>query len=253
VTVKLSASIMAHVDRSREATELWADLVYGVDRNVSISWDMIQPASGDADRVWGTARVGWSLGLATEGGTHHVLIQDDALVCADFLAGLEQALAFVPENAIVSPYLGKAINVPTRWETVANRATAAGARWIRSDTVMWGVCLVMPTALIPEMVAWADKRSGRPDDMRVGGFAKANGLEVWYPWPSLVDHRADMASLTKHRARDRVARRFHTGSALELDWSGPVVTDPVLARRTAGRSGPSQRVEDSRLSRHGTQ
>jgi hypothetical protein len=249
VTVKLSASIMAHVDRDREVAQLFADL----DRSVSIAWDNVRPASGDAERIWANARIAWSLHLAEPEATHHVLIQDDARVCTNFLAGLEKALAFVPENAIVSPYLGIGANVPARWETVANQATAAGARWVRSDTVMWGVCLVMPTALIPDMIAWADRKAGIPDDMRVGGFAKRHGLEVWYPWPSLVDHRADMPSLTKHRARERVARRFLGGSALALDWSGPVVTDPILARRTAGRSGPSQRVEDSRLSRHGAQ
>jgi hypothetical protein len=246
VTVKLSASIMAHVDRGREVAQLFAEL----DMTVSIAWDHDRPASGDAERIWRNARTAWE--MAAPGATHHVLIQDDALVCADFLAGLEKALAFVPPDAIVSPYLGMGSNVPARWETVANRATAAGARWIRSDTVMWGVCLVMPTALIPDMITWADRKAGIPDDMRVGGYAKRHGLEVWYPWPSLVDHRADMASLTKHRARERVARRFLSRSALALDWSGEVVTDPILARRTAGRSGPSQRVADSRLSRDGT-
>ena len=140
-------------------------------------------------------------------------------------------------------------NVPARWERAANRATSAGARWIRSDTVMWGVCLVMPTALIPDMVAWADRKAGIPDDMRVGGYAKKHGLEVWYPWPSLVDHRT-VPSLTKHRARERVARRFHSGSALDLDWGGPVITDNMLARRTASHSGPRGSWHTDAQSRH---
>jgi hypothetical protein len=235
VTIKVSASIMAHPDRGPEVFEL----VKNLDAEVSTIWDLNGPASGNADRIWGTARRAWLSYRAT--ATHHVLIQDDAIVCPDFLAGLEQALEHVPETAIVSPYLGQASNVPARWERAAARATSGGARWIRSDTVMWGVCLVAPTAIIPEMVAWADRRAGIPDDMRVGGYAKKLGLEVWYTWPSLVDHRT-IPSLTKHRARERVARRFHGGSALNLDWGGPVITDPLLARRTAGRSGPSQRV-----------
>lgn len=232
----LSAAIMAHTSRAREVGEVWADLVHGLDTQVPIAWDMVKPASGNADRIWANARAAWL--MAAPDATHHALIQDDAIVCAEFLAGLEAALTHVPPEAIVSPYLGQASNVPARWEAMAGRATSAGARWIRTDTVMWGVCLVMPTKLIPEMIEWADKRAGIPDDMRVGGYAKRFGREVWYPWPSLVDHRTDLASLTKHRARERVARRFHTGSALDVDWGGAVITDPLLARRTAGRSGP---------------
>lgn len=234
--IEVSAAIMAHPSRDLEVVALLDRL----DRQVSISWDREGPASGNHDRVWRNARAAWLSYDAM--ATHHVLLQDDALVCEDLLAGLQRALAYVPENAIVSPYLGTGNNVPMRWKTVTDRAIGAGARWIRSDTVMWGVCLVVPTALIPEMIAWCDRKAGRPDDMRVGGWARNRGMEVWYPWPSLVDHHSVLPSLTKHRARTRVARRFHEGSALDLDWGGPVVTDMMLARHTAGRSGPSQRV-----------
>lgn len=229
--VSVSAAIMAHPTRDLEV----ASLLGRLDREVSISWDREGAPSGNHDRVWRNARSAWLMYDAT--ASHHVLLQDDARPCQHFLRGLEEALRYVPADAIVSPYLGMARNVPARWEHVANRATSAGARWIRSDTVMWGVCLVAPTALIPEMIAWCDRKAGRPDDMRVSGFAKAMGLEVWYPWPSLVDH-ARIPSITKHNARDRQARRWLPGSALDLDWGGPVVTDTMLARRTAGRSGP---------------
>ena len=231
--MKLSASIMAHPDRQAEVGRLLSAL----DRDVPVYWDDEGKASGNGDRVWRTARGGWS--LADPAADWHALIQDDALPCADFLAGLELALEHVPPDAVVSPYLGTGRNVPIRWEAMARAADSAGAPWVRSQKLMWGVCIVLPVKLIGEMITHSDKRAGVPDDMRVAGWAERTRREVWYTWPSLVDHRP-VPSLTKHRAHDRVARRHHQGSALEINWTGHAVTDPMLARRNPDRSGPSR-------------
>jgi hypothetical protein len=231
--VKLSASIMAHPDREAEVGQLLAAL----DRPVPVHWDNEGPPSGQADRVWRTARAAWL--MADPAADWHALIQDDAVPCADLLAGLERALEHVPADAVVSCYLGTGRTVPIRWEALARAADTAGASWVRTQKLMWGVCVLLPVALIPEMIGRADRRVGIPDDMRVAGWAEKTGYEVWYSWPSLVDHRK-VPSLTKHRAPDRVARRWHSGSALDLGWTGSVITDPMLARRRADRSGPTR-------------
>jgi hypothetical protein len=240
--VKLSASVMAHHAREAEVGQLLAAL----DRAVPVHWDEDDgPPNGKADRVWRTARGAWL--LADPAADWHAVIQDDAVPCADLLAGLERALEHVPADAVVSPYLGTGRTVPIRWEALARAATSAGASWVRTQKLMWGVCIILPVQLIPEMIERADRRAGVPDDMRVAGWAEKTGREVWYPWPSLVDHRR-VPSLTKHRAADRVARRWHTGSALDLGWSGSVITDPILARRRPERSGPT-RIRSTRRTR----
>lgn len=230
--MKLSASIMAHPDRTAVVGELLTQL----DREVPVYWDPEGRASGKGDRVWRTARAAWQ--MADPEADWHVLIQDDALPCADLLAGLERALETVPRDAVVCPYLGKGRTVPRRWENLARRASAEGASWVRSEKLMWGVCIVAPVHLLPEMIAWADRRAGVADDMRVAGWIAHRQGEVWYPWPSLVDHKP-VPSLTKHRAADRRAQRHHEGSALSLSWSGPVVTDPMLKLHRGPRSGPT--------------
>lgn len=234
--MKLSASIMAHPDRAGEVDILRRAL--GTSHGVTpVAWDDEGPPSGNADRVWRTARRAWS--LADPQADWHVLLQDDALPCPDLLAGLERALAYAPPDAVVSPYLGTGRNVPIRWEAVARAADSAGADWVRSNKLMWGVCIVLPVALIPEMTAYADRRAGVPDDMRVAGWADRTQREVWYTWPSLVDH-LPIPSLTKHKAKERAARTWHSGSALEINWTSRSVTDPMLARRSPARSGPSR-------------
>lgn len=236
--MRISASVMAHPDRAGEVKRL----LVGLDRPVPIAWDDEGPPSGNADRVWRTARAAWL--LADPHADWHVLLQDDAVPCEDFMAGMERALTFVPPDAVVSPYLGTGRNVPIRWEAMARAADTSGATWVRSQKLMWGVCIVLPVALIPSMIAYADQRAGVPDDMRVAGWAERTGHDVWYTWPSLVDH-LPVPSLTKHKARERVARRWHSGSALEINWTGHALTDPILARRRPLRSGPS-RVRSAR-------
>lgn len=232
--MRLSASIMAHPDRSAEVDRLRRAL--GLSHGVTpVHWDPEGKPSGNGDRIWRQARAGWQ--MADPDADFHALIQDDAVPCADFLAGLERALEYVPPDAVVCPYLGTGRNVPIRWEALALAAERAGASWARSEKLMWGVCIVLPTKLIPEMITWADRRYGISDDMRVAGWSEKRRGEVWYTWPSLVDH-LPVPSLTKHRAADRRARRHHEGSALDVVWSGPVVTDPMMARRRLSRSGP---------------
>lgn len=229
--MKLSASVMAHPAREAEVATLLAAL----DRPVPVAWDDEGSPSGNADRVWRTARRGWQ--MADQCADWHVLIQDDAVPCADMLAGLERALAFVPQDAVVSAYLGTGRNVPMRWEALARAADTAGVHWVRTLKLMWGVCIALPVPLIGEMIAHADRKPGVPDDMRVAGYAERYGREVWYPWPSLVDH-LPVPSLTKHRAADRRARRHLDGSAINVNWTARFVTDPMLARRYPDRSGP---------------
>lgn len=229
--MKVSASIMAHPDR----TEFVEELADSLDREVPVAWDNEGPPSGKGDRVWRTARSAWQ--MFDPAADFHVLIQDDALVCEDFLAGLEVALEHVPDHALVSMYLGQGRNVPARWGVMANKARTTGASWVRSYTLMWGVSLAVPTRFIPDMIKWCDRKAGMPDDMRVGRWFQRQKIDTWYTWPSLADHRRT-ESLTKHRQVERVAVHHHKGSALELDWSGPTVMDPMIIRRRGPRSGP---------------
>ena len=222
-------TVTMYLQRAMAANDLAAQL------GVPVIWDQEGPAGGNGDRVWRTARQVWQ--AYDPAAEWHVLVQDDALPCRDFLPGLARALDHVSQHALVSPYLGKGRNVTLRWGNMADRADREGASWVRSLKLMWGVCLAAPIELIPEMIAWCDRKAGMPDDMRVGRWFERAGLEVWYTWPSLVNH-ATVPSLTKHRAADRVARRVHQGSALDLDWSGPSVFDPMTMRARGPRSAP---------------
>lgn len=231
---RISAAIMAHPSRAILVDDLRSQL----DRDVPVVWDEDErrPGLGGGDRIWAVARQAW---IAYDPQADwHVLLQDDALVCRDFMAGLEKALEFVDDGALVSPFLGKGRNVGPRWSTLGRLADAISATWIRSYTPLWGVCLVASVRCIDEMVAWCDQQRRMPDDMRVGRWFQSQHRETWYTWPSLVDHHSvkDVPSLARGYKSERVALRFHEGSALRLPWGKLAVDDPEALRRRENRA-----------------
>jgi hypothetical protein len=233
---------MAHPDRAEQVAELLDHL----GRPVRVHYDTEGPASGNADRVWRTARGGWL--MHDPDADYHLLLQDDAVVCQHLLTGLEVALEHVPPGAVVSPYLGRGGATPHRWRTMAADANRLGASWVVSSKLMWGVGIALPVSRIAEMIDMVDRWVHVTDDMRVAGWAEKTRTEVWYTWPSLIDHRP-VPSLTKHHAKERRAERHHMASALDLDWRGPVVRDPMLVRSRRHTSGPTANRKVTSLER----
>lgn len=211
---KVSVSIMAHPDRAHHVETLQAAL----GARVPVGWDEEGPPRRDPDRIWRTARRAWE--LRDPAADWHLLLQDDAIVAANLLDELPGALEQVPQRAVVSLYLGDGRPLSATWGQVTAEAQNVGASWIVAPRVMWGVGVLVRTAMIPDMLSWCDRQHGIADDMRVGRWGQRSRLETWYTWPCLVDH-PDGGSLIGHGG-GRTARSFRR-DARGADWSGPIV------------------------------
>lgn len=231
--MKLSVAVMAHRKREHLIPELVDRLGITDDQVV---WDRRN------DR-WDTGRRAWEAHDPT--ATHHLVLQDDALVCQDLIAGLEQALEYVPAEALVSLYTGTRRPMSSVVEQAVGRARAADAAWIVMRALNWGVAFLAPVGSIGDMLTWGDRQSYPNYDRRAGRYYYlVECWPVWCTWPSLVDHRADTDSLCGH-GPGRVAHQFlgEDRSALDIDWaSGHVEMDGMeaLARYRArnARKGP---------------
>lgn len=217
--MKLSAVIMAHPDRRARAEAVQARL----DRPTEIVWD-------ETHNVWDTGRRAM---LAYDPEcTHHAVVQDDVLVPRDLLAGIERALEHVPEGAPLGGYIGRIRPCPHQMEKVTARANRHAASWIVLPEPIWGPLIVVPTACIPEMVEFCKGLTGmRNYDLRISRYFVEKQIDVWFPWPSIVDH-ADGPSLIIGRSatdrrsgQTRVAYKFcgEDTSVLDLDFSGPII------------------------------
>jgi hypothetical protein len=211
--VKLSAAIMAHPSR--------VDWVKHLQRRLGLPSDRVVWDRGRG--IWDTASRAWT--HHAPDATHHLVIQDDALVCRDLLAGLERGIDSV-SGRFLCLYVGTphdGAKGAAKVDRLTARADAEHASWIALGSSRWGLATVLPVAVIDEMLRWSQGRT-EPDDQRIGLFCRDRmAWKAWHPWPSLVDHRSE-GSLVGHSRT--VARRFigEDASALDFDWTGPVVS-----------------------------
>ncbi len=219
--ISMSVAIMAHPKRRKQVDHVLAQL--GVD--VPIVWDRKN------DR-WDTGRR--SMLAYDPACSHHLVIQDDCLVCKDLIPGVIKAVEHMPEDSPLCLYMGKRRPREHFVVRAAAQADEGGASFITMRNLNWGPGIVVPTNIIPEMIAYCDPLVDVLNyDKRLSRYWQfAVGKRVWYTYPSLLDH-ADGPSLvpgrlgtnrTDHR-HARVAHRFlgEERSALSLDWDGPVI------------------------------
>lgn len=214
--VSLSASIMAHPVRSDAVEELQAAL----DRPVDAVYDVKAQPSPDPRQRWATGKAAWE--SFDPNADWHIVIQDDALVCEDFLAGFEVALAEIGTEGLVSAYTGTGRPDQANVKRAIKDADKRGYNWLHTWSLNWGVAFAVPTSTIPAMLEWSDRkaRETKNYDMRIGQYYRdILGWRTWYTSPSLANHR-DSESLVGHgQGGNRVAHRALTGSALGVDWS----------------------------------
>jgi hypothetical protein len=135
-----------------------------------------------------------------EEATHHLVLQDDSILCRDFLKELEKQIEQRP-NHIISLYYGNRLRAR---ELAENNFKNGG---VEADWLWWGLAVVVPTKLIPDLIKYADNIDIPQDDTRMAMFIRNRGLKVWYPLPSLVDHR-NVGSLIGDNGVRRIAFKF---------------------------------------------
>lgn len=213
--MRMSVSIMAHPVRSAEAEELRGWL-----GDVPIVYDTNPEPSADPRQRWDTGKAAWM--EHDPSADWHMVIQDDALVCEDMIAGMESALTVLGPDGLVSAYTGKGRPNQLSVRNALNTARIHKWQWTHTWSLNWGVAIIAPVSTIPDMLEWCSRpaREMTNYDMRIGQYYR--DIVHWrtrYTIPSLADHR-DTFSLVGHgQGGYRVAHNALTGSALDIDWS----------------------------------
>ena len=119
---------------------------------------------------------------------YHVVIQDDCIVCDDFYnracAYLEKAQG-LPVSFFYSQSKFYAKFSKERQETGA----------IIKKAIYGGLAICLPTKLIPAMIEFYEKQKIPFDDHRIGLFCMDRKLNIYNPFPCLIDHRQNHMSL----------------------------------------------------------
>lgn len=220
--IKVSTAIMAHPRRKKFVDELVKDL----DRDVEVVWDRY-------NNRWDTGSR--ALLSYDSNATHHLVVQDDALVCRDLCAGMEEALGRLSSIKKPTPlglYMGR------RFRKQCRMYDTSTVSWFTMP-LYWGVAIVLPVELIDKAVQWGNRHPGISNyDLRISEYLKSRQVPVWHPWPSMVDHRLSPSLVPGRGVRGRYAAQFlgRDASALDHDWSGKVVHNLDRIKAT-GRVG----------------
>lgn len=205
-------SVMAHPSRADAVERLLPRL--SLDPAL-VAWDRKN------DR-WDTGRRAWE--MHDPHAEFHLVVQDDALVAKDLLAGVAKATEFLPQDAIASLYVGTRRPLAFKVEKAVQHARSLKPSWIVMPGLNWGVAILVPTSQIEQMLVWCDKQDYPNYDRRIGRyFVDVKRWHTWCTWPSLVDH-SDGESLCGH-GEGRKAHHFvgEDTSALGVDFSRPPI------------------------------
>lgn len=218
--MSVSVVVMAHPKRAAAAEALAAEL-----GGCPIVWDQVGKVAETCHRA---------LQAYDPDATHHLIVQDDAILARDVLAATEQASDACGPKMPFSLYTGWTKPRVAVGDLV-RRALPQGIPWVELAGPIWGVAIAHPVALLPTVLDWYGQFKIPQDDSRLARCYGVMGVYHRFLTTSIVDHDPGKASLTKpgFLLDTRHAEAFvgRDASALEIDYHGPVLKHPSLRRR----------------------
>lgn len=202
----LSISIQAHIAREKffpYFKEKLGDVPFSVDDGTL--------------GVWGNRKK--ALELAGE-SKYHLVIQDDALLCEDFLAKANEFIyqmddLFPDEIHAFQFYHGHQPQFIRESEMVVGRERG----FVKRRNLFWGVAIATPTNRIDDMIAYGNTYPSRQDDTKIKGWLRTRKIPIIWPVPCLVDHRQthETQSLVPGNNRNRFSPYFIDRATFGID------------------------------------
>lgn len=172
-----SLAIMAHEERAE-----WFPSLRDVLGEVPFFIDSGGPGDPGNLGVWGNCRRAW-LSYDPE-AEWHLVLQDDSILCGDFLRKLAGVLTSLGEQDFaLSLYAGE------RYRAKVAAAVRLKRPYIIGNNILNENALGMRTRHVADMVKYCDLRQATTDRY-IQAFCRRRNLLIYSPLPSLVDHRA---------------------------------------------------------------
>ena len=178
------------------------------------------------DGPWPAGQQAWE--HRSPKATHHLVLEDDSLVCRDLYEGAKAMVRAVP-NAPVMLYA----TTPPGADGAYRHALATGRHWVLTHG-FWTVAPILPVDLIDPILDWARNHT-RPDwddsyDKRLSVAVQVLGIDSMVAVPSPVSHDWSIPSIRGHdHMKDswQPIPSLGVASALDVDW-GRGADDPVI-------------------------
>jgi hypothetical protein len=217
--IHLSAAVMTHPSRREQAEHLR-------DRYPELELAIVMdPAPENGSSALRTSMVAWS--AVADGATHHLVLQDDAAPCEDFLPKLKAAIAAAPDDAVcLFTEWGSETSYLVRLALMHNLAWAEVV-----DHYVPTVALAMPAPLASGFGKFSGF-DGPQDDYAVRMFLAGKGVRARITAPNLVDH-GTLPTLfdiyqTQHPLGPRHSVCPWPSGLAGVDWAGEPLALPAI-------------------------
>ena len=191
---RVSVSIMMHPSRKKYLPYLKKKL-----GNVPVA--MATDAS-----IWNTCKKAWL--LFDPKAEYHFVIQDDAIIGKNFYEHVEGLISNGSEY-VYNLYLGK-----PRFRSAVKRAKDKKKGYIRKSNIHHEIALGFPTKHIEKMVKYVDQINTAENinhDKTINRYVRENNMVVFFPLPSLIDHRAEESLHTMNRGHYKAKALWFIG------------------------------------------
>ena len=215
---RLSIAIMAVPERRALVFELLEIL----NKRVPVLWDIgHKGAKWNAERAWSSI---------SGNATHHLVLQDDAIPCRNFISLAENALDH-SDDALVTFF-------NPRKEIV--KAKERGDSWVRMTSFQWAQATALPVGRVSQFLRWSKNSLSKEyphDDVALGIFAELADLPIYCTVPNLVDHRNPKevkSDLGHNTPSSRTSYDFLADQdGYKIDWSKGL-KNPLIIRYPSG-------------------
>lgn len=227
MTRSVSVAVMAHPARR----DLVHNLLERLGEDVPVSWDPHAEPSRDKQRRWMVGAGAWT--MHDQKADWHIVLQDDAKVCDQFIDVATNALRKINGVAAASWYYG---DHPPFLDIESDvRLTSSRGSWVYSTKLHSGLGIVLPTGIIPDMLNSCYRMSMLTYDMRISQYLRKNKFSVGYWLPCLVDH-LQVPSLLGHMAVRKAVSFIQdpTRAGLEFQAFPVTPTAPGMTPRAGG-------------------
>lgn len=191
-------------------------LHYASELALTTGADIIVDPVGDGSERSATDNHVRALQFADPTADWIVVLEDDAVPIDDFSSVLYNQLSEIENDKIVSLYLGKQ-RPPSIQPTLQRTVESApeDTSWLVTRNLYWGVGVCIPGGFV-DSISDHVLSSSHPWDSSVGRWALTNSVEVWYSWPSLVDHLDEETTINHADGMGRVSgrRAWRTGKPI---------------------------------------
>ena len=217
--VVLSVCILAVHERRQRATGLM-EQVGAPPENIAVVFDEHRHGP------WVAGQQAWERRLPN--ATHHLVLEDDAVLCTDLYEGTKAMLRAVPDTPVMLY-----ATTPPGADAAYREAVSTGRHWVRTHG-FWTVAPVLPVELIDPIFDWARSHTRREwedsYDKRLSVAVQVLGIKSMVAVPSPVSHDWSIPSIRGHdHMRDSwpPIPSLGAASALEIDWRRGAA-DPVI-------------------------